>query len=520
MRFSQIIQDIDGTLVGTGDPVVQGIVSDHRLVKPGDIFVAQCGKTVDGHQFIPQALSNGAVAICGTADIEGLAAPYWKVADSRAGLAALAAAFYGHPAHELAMLGVTGTDGKTTTVTLIYHILQAAGIAVGMISTVNARIGEEVIDTGFHVTTPEAPEIQRFLRKMVDAGIAAAVLETTSHGLEQQRVAQCEFDLGVVTNITHEHLDFHGGFEGYRAAKARLFQQLGQSVKERVQQPVGAVLNRDDASFDYLRQASAEQVISYGIEAQADFRAVNLRTTRRGMEFEVLASTFPGGVLRVATPLFGNYNVSNILAALAATVGGMGVSSEAAVKGVAAMKGIDGRMERIEMGQDFSAIVDFAHTPNALRKVLETARCMAGGQEKAGRVLAIFGSAGLRDREKRRMMAEVSAELADFTILTAEDPRSESLDEILQEMELGIKARSGIEAKNYAVVADRGAAIQLGVQMAQAGDIVLACGKGHEQSMCFGNTEYAWDDRTAMRAALAQRLGVFGPAMPYLPTRG
>ncbi len=491
------------------DVVISGIAVDSRRVRPGDLFVAT-SDTIDGHQFIPAAVQNGAVAVVGTKPLSDVDVPYVQVEDSRGALAYLSAAFYDFPYRKLTLIGVTGTDGKTTTTNLIFEILRAARFKAGMISTVNAVIGGEALDTGFHVTTPEAFEVQHYLAQMVDAGLTHAVLETTSHGLAARRVLGEQFDLGVVTSITHEHLDYHGSYEEYRAAKARLFIGLANAEPKPHNPPRRAILNRDDASYDYLSSVTTVRQISYGLDPQADVRAIDVRHAPDGLLFTARGSGFE---FPIESRLFGEYNVSNCLAAIAACVVGLGISSEFAQQGIAALSGVPGRMERIDLGQPFTAIVDFAHTPNALRRALESARHVA-----QGRVIAVFGSAGLRDREKRRLMAETSAELADLTILTAEDPRTESLDAILEEMAAGAISRGGVEGQTFWRVPDRGEAIRFALSLAQPADVVLTLGKGHEQSMCFGETEYPWDDRTALRAALSELLALPGPAMPRLPT--
>jgi UDP-N-acetylmuramoyl-L-alanyl-D-glutamate--2,6-diaminopimelate ligase len=511
------------------ETAITGITLDSRQVKPGNLFVALTGGRVDGHQFIRAAIENGAAVIVGTQPQPGLAVPYMRVANSRKALAVLSAGFYGFPARQLTVIGVTGTDGKTTTSTLIFNILKAAGLKAGMVSTVNATIGDQTLDTGFHVTTPEAPDIQRFLSQMVTKGLTHVVLEATSHGLEQQRVFACDFDLGVVTNITHEHLDYHGSHEAYRAAKARLFSSLSQTPPKSQGNPRLAVLNRDDSSYEYLSSLIHSSnssptpnlyspvvlnhpisTLSYGMHAEANLRAEDITFTLSGMRFEAVGAGFR---MPIDSSLSGEFNIANCLAAVAATVMGLGVDREAARVGIRSLQGIPGRMERIEMGQDFLAIVDFAHTPNALQRALHAARRMT-----TGRVIAVFGSAGLRDRLKRRMMAETSIRLADITILTAEDPRTESLDDILSEMAQGALARGGIEGKNFFRIPDRGEAIRHAIAHTRPGDLVIALGKGHEQSMCFGEVEVPWDDRTAVRAAIAERMGIKGPKMPGLPT--
>lgn len=509
------------------DPEVTGVALDSRKTRPGELFVALSGGSVDAHRFIPDAIRRGAVVAAGTRPVEAVfssgmpEATYLQVSDSRLALAYLAAAFHGFPARRLEMIGVTGTDGKTTTANLIYQILQAAGMRAGMISTVNALIGGQILDTGFHVTTPEAPEVQDYLSQMVAAGLSHAVLEATSHGLAQDRVAACDFDVAVVTNITHEHLDYHGSYEGYRAAKARLFAGIPFSPPKAFNPRRGAVINRDDDSYEYLKRVLEQSqgeagvtlpVMSYGVHAEATVRAEHVRHHPGGLSF---TASGPGFTTEIHSQLSGAFNVSNCLAALTAGAGIMGLPVEAVARGIASLKGIPGRMELIDLGQPFTAIVDFAHTPNALRRALEAARQM----RPQGRVIAVFGSAGLRDRAKRVMMAQTSVELADLTVLTAEDPRTEELDKILAEMAAGAESRGGVEGYNFWRVPDRGEAIRFAVELARPGDIVLSCGKGHEQSMCFGETEYAWDDRAAMGAALAELLHIDGPAMPYLPTQ-
>ena len=502
---------------------ITGISIDSRAVKPGHLFVAMKGTTRDGHDYIPQAIENGAVAVVGEQDFVRWIGnpPYIGLDNPRRALTWIAAAFYDWPGRRLTVIGVTGTDGKTTTTNLIYQILLAAGIQAGMISTVNAVIGDEVLDTGFHVTTPDAHDVQRYLARMVEAGLTHVVLETTSHGWAQYRVDACEFDIGVVTNITHEHLDEHGSYENYRAAKSRLFSSLEITSDKPQGNPRLGVLNRDDLqSFDFLNALINVRKLNYGLSPQADVRAVDVSFSPSGIQFTAKSKDFS---VPVSSRLVGAYNVSNCLAALTATLYGLKLKPETAAQGIASLEGIPGRMERIDLGQNFTAIVDFAHTPNALKVSLEAAREMlvSKGEVKGerGHVIVVFGSAGLRDKAKRRMMAEVSAELADLTILTAEDPRTESLEAILEEMADGARSRGGREGETFWRVPDRGKAIRFALSLAREGDIVLSCGKGHEQSMCFGAREHLWDDRTAMRAALSELLGIEGPKMPYLPTQ-
>jgi len=341
---------------------------------------------------------------------------------------------------------------------------------------------------------------------MVQAGLTHCVLETTSHGLAQGRVIACDFDVAAVTNVTHEHLDFHGTYENYLATKGMLFEYLAQTPRKRMGNVRLAVLNKDDRSYGYLKRVSPPKQISYSIINEADLWANEIDNQPDGLTF---TCHFDGGpALQVHTPMVGIYNVSNSLAALGVCVVGLGVPAEQAVAALATLPGVPGRMEKIDLGQSFLAIVDFAHTPNGLARALETARGLT-----EGKVIVVFGSAGERDREKRHMMPEIAIKQADLTILTAEDPRTESLDGILAEMAGAASAAGGREGQTFWRVPDRGEAIRQAVALAEPGDLVMVCGKGHEQSMCFGHTEYAWDDRVALRVALAERLGQSGPEM-------
>lgn len=500
----------------------QPIVSvefDSRKVETGSIFVAIEGEYYDGHTFIENALNKGAALIVGTQEryLHEIPEKYLQVEDARIALAYLSAAFYDFPARKMTVIGVTGTDGKTTTTNLIYHILKSAGIKAGMVSTVNAVVGDEDIDTGFHVTTPEAPMVQELLARMVQAGLTHVVLETTSHGLDQHRVAACEYDIGVITNVTHEHLDYHKTYENYVKTKGRLFTMLPETVEK----PVGnirlGVLNRDDRSYPLLKDMVNHlderriRCIAYSRTDKADVSVLREEQTQQGLRLQMQVA---GREMEISSGLVGVYNVSNILAAVAAVAIGLNIDLPIIQRAVASFPGIPGRMEKIDMGQNFSAIVDFAHTPNALQVTLETARRLTDNK-----VIVVFGSAGLRDREKRKIMAAEGVKLADVCILTAEDPRTEKLEDILGEMSRAAQAAGGVLEDDLFVVPDRGQAIRKALQSAKKGDLVIVCGKGHEQSMCFETTEYPWDDRVAMRAALAELLGVDGPAMPYLPTQ-
>jgi UDP-N-acetylmuramoyl-L-alanyl-D-glutamate--2,6-diaminopimelate ligase len=508
MRFSDLVADYPGLVTAPAEDVeISAPISENaQTVLPGGIFLARRGANVDGHDLIPQAVERGAAAVVGEYPPEQVnpAVPYAQVENGMMALGPLAAAYYGYPSRRLTVIGVTGTDGKTTTSALIHSMLSAAGFRAGLISTVNAIIGDEQMETGLHVTTPPAHEIQMYLAKMVEVGLTHAVLETTSHGLAQGRVNGVDYDVAVLTNVTHEHLDFHGTWEQYRRDKARLFEMAATSYRK-PGVPKAVVINADDPSADFFRQMSAgvDEILTYAIQPPYPV-AVRAEEISYGPDATRLMIVGPNGLRQpVESRLVGPFNVSNMLAAAAACVAVIRDDSErmrhAIFDGIRDLPPIPGRMERIDEGQDFLAIVDFAHTPNALRRALEAARAMIPADR---RVIAVFGSAGLRDRAKRRMMAEIGAELADICVLTAEDPRTESLAYILNEMAQGAISRGGVEGETFWRVMDRGRAIAFGCSLARRGDLVIACGKGHEQSMCFGTTEYPWDDRAALRAAL------------------
>lgn len=477
------------------DLLLEALVEHSDDVRPGTAFIARVRVGSDGHRYINQAVERGATLIIGQQPPpEQLPIPYLQVADTAIAEAWLAAAWEGFPGRELTLIGVTGTDGKTTTTNLIFEILRAANVPAGMLSTIKAVIGPSEEPLALHVTTPEAPLIQRYLRRMVAAGLTHCVLETTSHALAQHRVAALEFDLAVVTNITHEHLDYHGDYAGYLAAKARLFENL-QLPSGKKGLTKTAILNRDDDSYNYLVNIAVPGQFSYGFQPTADIFASDIEYGAAATRFLAhLGQNTPP--LPIESALVGDFNVANMLAALAASQA-LGLDRLAMQQGLGNVQQLSGRMERIDAGQPFLVIVDFAHTPNALEKAIAAARRIC-----SGRIITVFGSAGKRDVQKRRMMAEISARNADLSVLTAEDPRTESLADILQMMADGCRSQGGVEGQTFWRVPDRGRAIYRALELARPEDLVLICGKGHEQSMCFGTTEHAWDDRTAARAAL------------------
>ena len=495
---------VDQILATSGDlsaPISAEVVESSAEVQPGGLFVARAGRSTDGHSFIPDAITAGAAAIIGETELLGLPVPYIRVRSAGQVLGLLAAAWHGFPSRKLVVIGVTGTDGKTTTCLLLHSILKnVSGIKAGYISTISADFGDERAATGLHVTTPSAPRIQAYLAKMVEAGVTHCILEMTSHGLAQGRLNGVDTDVAVLTNVMHEHLDYHGSWEDYRAAKAIMFQMLRNSWRKLTQDKV-SIINADDPSSAFFAAIPADRLATYSIKNQSPSRAVDIAYTPGGTRFSVAGQA-------LALQLPGEFNVYNALAAVCAAQA-LGIGWRAIKDGIGQLEMIPGRMERIDESQDFIAMVDFAHTPNALKRALEAGR----GMLKPGkRLIAVFGSAGLRDIEKRRLMAETSAQLADVTVLTAEDPRTESLDEILALMAEGCLAQGGVEGGTFFRIPDRGEAIYTACQLADAGDLLMACGKGHEQSMCFGTTEHPWDDREALRSALR------GAPLSTLPT--
>lgn len=537
MRLTQLIEGLPGIISLSGEPdlEISYISSDSRQVTPGALFVAYRGVGVDGHRYVADAVRRGAAALVCEQPIERAGVPTIQVADGRSALAWLHAAWHGHPSQSMIVIGVTGTDGKTTTCNLIYSILKAAGIRAGMISTVNAVIGDETYETGLHTTTPDSADVQHLLARMRDAGTEVAVLEATSHGLAQHRVTGIAFDVAVVTNITHEHLDFHGSYEAYRQAKAMLFRSLLQTEQVEVKLsrpykvPKTSILNGDDGSFAFLAAIPADRYVVYGVESRDPCQAagghpaitapktllgaMHIQQAPSGMTFEVQVSghVSVSEPLHMMTRLVGRFNVSNVLAAVGAALA-LEIAPVFIEQGVAALAGVAGRMERIDRGQSFTAIVDFAHTPNALASALATARSLV---EEGRRVIVVFGSAGLRDREKRKLMGNIAAQHADMTVITAEDPRTEDLAAILDETADAMATHGRIEGRDFVRIPDRQAAILHAVRNAAPGDIVLVCGKGHEQSMCFGAVEHPWRDQDALAWALDRLMGQTDAPPPY-----
>jgi len=455
---------------------MKGIEFDSRKVKPGYTFVAIRGLNYDGHDFILQAIKNGATEIVGEKNIEvpeGVV--YTRVKDSREALGELASKFYGNPSEKLKVIGVTGTDGKTTTASLIYWLLKNSGKKAGMVSTVSAVIGDKEIDTGLHVTSPDPVALQGFLSRMVDEGCEYAVIEVTSHGIDQKRIAGVVFDTAVLTKITNEHLDYHKTFARYRDTKLSLLKRAKN-----------VIINKDDLSYDYLRGKldESQKVISYSREKEADVFASEIHDTREGISFYL---NIGGDVDYIQLPITGIYNISNLLAAFA-VVNNYKIPLKKGLKSLQYFKLPAGRMEAIETGKDFAVIVDFAHTPDALKEILT---CLK--EKTRGRLICVFGCAGERDLYKRPKMGRIASKLSDIIILTAEDPRHESIFDILESMKKYVK-----DSSKYFCIPERGEAIVQALSMAKKGDCVAILGKGHEKSLAYEGFEHPWSDQEAV----------------------
>jgi UDP-N-acetylmuramoyl-L-alanyl-D-glutamate--2,6-diaminopimelate ligase len=469
--------------VGLPAGPIEGLAYDSRQVTTGYLFFAVPGVHVDGHDFVTDAIARGAVAVVVERELPGAGVPQLVVADARHALADAAHAWFGEPGRRLEAIGVTGTDGKTTTTFLSAAALRAGGRRPGLIGTVAVRVGDEDRHNEARATTPEALELHALLAEMVAAGNDAVVLEASSHGLAQGRLRNVRFAAAVVQRVTSEHLEFHKTLDAYRAAKARLVEEAAQ-----------VILNRDDEEhFDYFRARAAGPVISYGLHAKADVRADGVEARPESTSFEVHARSWRG---RVQLQLPGSFNVSNALAALALAET-LGIDLGAASREVEAVRGVPGRMERMDAGQPFAVIVDYAHTADALAKVLRELRPLT-----AGRLIVVFGSAGERDRTKRPAMGRVAAELANLVVVTDEDPRGESPEAINEEIAAGARTAGAAEGEQLFVIADRRAAIGHAIRLARPGDLILLAGKGHEQNILYPDGPRWWDEREVARQEL------------------
>ena len=477
--------DVIGPERVIGLPVgdVTGLAYDSRGVEPGTLFFAVPGVHADGHNFVGQASEHGAIGAVVERELPDILIPQLVVDRSRRALADAADAWFDRPSERLTVVGITGTDGKSTVASLAADVLRACERRAGEIGTVWTTVGGARQPNDTRATTPESLELHGLMAQMVASGDDSVVIEATSHGLALERTRNCRFDLGVVTTVSSEHLEFHGTLEAYRAAKARLVEESPISI-----------LNADDASYAYFRDRARDRVITYGIDAAADLRASALEADATGTRFQLEAPRWRG---RVAIPMPGRFNVSNALAVLAIGTA-LDLDPERTVQALGAAPGVPGRMERIEAGQPFAVIVDYAHTADALAKVLAILRPVA-----RGRLIVVFGSAGERDATKRAPMGRVAAELADLVVVTDEDPRLEDPRLINEAIAAGAREAGARDGENLFVIDDRRQAIEHAILTAGDGDVVLLAGKGHEASIIYGTEKRPWDDRSVARVALA-----------------
>jgi UDP-N-acetylmuramoyl-L-alanyl-D-glutamate--2,6-diaminopimelate ligase len=503
-----------------GSLVITGVGFDSRSVRPLSVFVAIPGAHVDGHDFVVAAAALGAAAAIVERPVPAAAIPQVVVDDARRALATAAAWWYGDPSRELSVVGVTGTDGKTTTAFLSMAVLEEAGLSTGLISTAAVKVGSLRTENPEHVTTPESPQLQQTLRAMVAAGNTAAIVETTSHGLALARVAEVVYDIAIFTNLSHEHLDLHGTFEAYREAKLSLFRGLGDgggiggvagersaaaSVAKLLPRPWPrtAIVNADDPAaplFIAAAQRAGAAIITYGESAGADVRAVTVEEDAHSLRVEVATPRWDGLVeLQIA----GRFNALNATAAVALGEA-LNLDPEAIRRGLTHAGSVPGRMERVACGQPFGVIVDYAHSPAALQSVLDLLAPVAAA--RGGGLIAVFGSAGERDVQKRPMMGRIAAERCRLVIVTDEDPRGEDSSAILDQIAAGAQVAGKGRGVDVLCIADRRQAIAAAFGHARPGDVVLLAGKGHERSIIMSDGPRPWDERAEAVRALV-RLG-------------
>jgi UDP-N-acetylmuramoyl-L-alanyl-D-glutamate--2,6-diaminopimelate ligase len=461
------------------------------------LFAALRGSDFDGHQFVKDAEQRGAAALLVESPAP-TALPQIQVDDSRAALATIAAEYYGHPSGQIGVIGITGTDGKTTTSYLVDHVLRSTGLRTGMVGTVAIRLGDHEELHPSRQTTPESCDVQRYLRQMVDASLTWATLEATSHGLAMHRLDHVRFDIGAVTNITREHLDFHGSVDNYRRAKALLIERVAANSGL-------AVLNADDSGSRAIEHvAEGATIIRYSATgADADLRALEVRSSGVGNSFVLDACA--RGRAACMLPLIGEFNVANALCAAGIALGA-GIQLDAIATALATAPPVPGRMVRVDAGQPFSVVVDYAHTPEAIEKVLTLLRRL----HPSGRVIAVFGSAGERDVEKRPLQGAIAARLADVSVITSEDPRFEDADAIIAQIAAGAEDAGAELGKTLFCLTDRRDAIRLALDLVNPGDCVLLAGKGHEGSIIWGREKRPWDEAAVARELLLS--GRYGEA--------
>jgi UDP-N-acetylmuramoyl-L-alanyl-D-glutamate--2,6-diaminopimelate ligase len=491
---------------------VRGAAYDSRRVVPGGIFVAVPGAHVDGHHFVAAALAAGVSTVVAERPLPGIRPPVLLLVDrSQHALATVAAWWYGDPGAGLGIVGVTGTDGKTTTAAMCAAALERAGVRTGLLSTAALKVGGARADALAHVTTPEAPELQRALRAMGAAGDVAAIVEATSHGLALERVGEVPFDVAIFTNLSHEHLEFHGTFEAYRAAKRSLFERLGRPSGRPAKPatlpggrgwPLGGIVNLDDpeaGTFAEAARAAGARLLTYGTAVGADVRASRVVEDAHGLRATV---TTPRGSGELRLRLLGRFNVPNALAAVA--LGELlELDADAILGGLAAFPGVRGRMELVDVGQSFTVVVDYAHTPASLATALAGLAPLVRGE---GGLVAVFGSAGERDVAKRPLQGRVAGERCRLVVLADEDPRGEDPEAILEQIAAGAEAAGRRRGEDLLLVADREAAIREAFARARPGDVVLLAGKGHETGILYADHELPWDERGVAERLLRERL--------------
>jgi UDP-N-acetylmuramoyl-L-alanyl-D-glutamate--2,6-diaminopimelate ligase len=510
-RLKALLDGVSGVMIPNGaDRDITLVTADSRRVIPGALFAALRGVRQDGHRFLSEAITRGAVAIAGE-EVDAIRAAAGPPSLARlvvppgaAWFGRTMARWCGDPSHHLGLIGVTGTNGKTTTTHLIRAIQQATGRSVGLLGTVSYAIGDEIRPAPH--TTPDAETLQALLADMLARGVTDVVMEVSSHALAQDRIAGCAFDIGVFTNLTQDHLDFHGTMDAYAAAKRRLFEALGEDNPKT--RPRLAVINRDDPRWSEMARASRAPVWTYGLDPAADVSPESVSTGVDGIRCRVRT---PKGHLDLISPLAGSYNLSNLLAATAAAVG-QGVPLEAVREGLAAMTRVPGRFEKVEVGQDFTVVVDYAHTEDALRRVLAVARELC-----RGRLITVFGCGGDRDPGKRAPMGRAAAHASDLVVLTSDNPRGEDPLTIIAAIERGIREElaarpvgrpSAFSRQPYLTLPDRREAIERAIQTAESGDLVVIAGKGHEDYQLIGSRRLAFDDRAVAKEAITRRLAV------------
>jgi UDP-N-acetylmuramoyl-L-alanyl-D-glutamate--2,6-diaminopimelate ligase len=494
MKLADIARGVPGASVeGNGEVEISGIAYDSRRVRSGDLFVAVEGLQADGHLYVDDALAHGAAALAVQHSVPAPAGtPILRVQSTRTGLAEIAAEFYGRPSSRLRVAGITGTDGKTTTTHMAEHVLQASGLVAGAMSTVSFMVSGREMDNTSGQTTTEAPEVQAWLARMVEAGAECAVIETTSHALVQERVRACDFDVAAFTNVGHDHLDYHATWEDYLEAKARLIDLAASSASKGIEKT--AVLNRDDASYERLARRPIARRWTYGLTTAADLHPLELNVSGSGSRFRMRT---PLGEAEVTLHVPARFNIYNALCAAGVCLA-LGVPIDAVGQGLAGFEGVRGRLEPVELGQDFRVFIDFAHSAGALASALAELRPFT-----KGRLIVVFGSTARSDHD-RPGMGRSAAEFADFFIITTDDPLTEDPVEIARDVQSGAEGKA--PGRDYEIVIDRGAAIRRAIELARPGDCVLLAGKGHERSMRMAKGSEPWDERAEAEAAIRERL--------------